>query len=291
MGKNSEITWTHHTFNPWWGCTKLSEACMYCYAEAWSKRSGVRIWGHAAERRFFEKEHWDEPIKWNKGAKNTGERKRVFCASMADVLEDRRDLDTWRQRLWKLIEDTPWLDWLVLTKRPENFAKMIPWSNTWPSNVWIGTTAENQKRAKQRIPMLLQHPAPIKFVSCEPLLGPVDLSQWLNHPNKKRPYKGLDWVIVGGESGFYARPMHPLWGRILRDQCSAAEVPFHFKQWGCWRPLENGVKSRVRTFRLDAPESESVTFIWKGKKASGRDLDGRVWDQIPLTPINGIACR
>ncbi len=283
MGKNSEITWTHHTFNPWWGCTKISEACKYCYAETWSKRSGAKIWGPTTERRFFKQEHWSEPIKWNKEAKNIGERRRVFCASMGDALEDRPDLDIWRLRLWKLMEDTSWLDWLVLTKRPENFEKMTPWSNTWPPNVWIGTTAENQERANQRIPVLLQYPAFIKFVSCEPLLGLVDLSQWLNHRNAIKPQTQIDWVIVGGESGFNARPMHPLWGRILRDQCLAAEVPFHFKQWGCWRPSENGMKALGRTFRFDAPNLESVTFIWKGKKAAGRDLDGRIWDEVPKT--------
>lgn len=281
MGRNSEITWTHHTFNPWWGCTKISEACKYCYAEAWSKRSGVKIWGPTAERRFFGKEHWREPIEWNKGAKKLNERRRVFCASMADILENRPDLDVWRARLWKLIEDTPWLDWLLLTKRPENFVKMVPWSNTWPPNVWIGTTVENQERATQRIPILLQYRAAIKFVSCEPLLGPVDLSQWLNHRNEKQFCIGIDWVIAGGESGFNARPMHPIWGRTLRDQCVAAEVPFHFKQWGCWQPSDNGLKSRSRTIRFEGPNVESVIFVWKGKKAAGRILDGQIWDDVP----------
>jgi protein gp37 len=289
MGRNSEITWTHHTFNPWWGCTKISEACTNCYAEAWSKRSGVK-WGPAAERRFFKEDHWNEPVKWNKEAKNSGERRRVFCASMADVLEFRHDLDSWRERLWKLIEDTPRLDWLVLTKRPENFAKMIPWSSNWPPNIWIGTTAENQERANERVPVLIEHPALIKFVSCEPLLGPIDLSQWLNHRNHKRSQAGIDWVIVGGESGINARPMNPMWGRILRDQCSATQVPFHFKQWGCWRPSNNGAKPGVRITRLNDPDSKSVIFIWKGKKASGRDLDGRIWDEIPLAPAQETLC-
>jgi protein gp37 len=282
MGKNSEITWTHHTFNPWWGCTKVSEACRNCYAETWSKRCGVKIWGPRAERRFFGKEHWREPIGWDKEAKKLRERRRVFCASMGDVLEDRPDLDTWRLRLWKLIEDTSWLDWLVLTKRPENFAKTVPWSRVWPPNVWVGTTAENQERANQRVPILLQYPASIRFVSCEPLLGLVDLSRWLNHRSERKPYMGIDWVIAGGESGFNARPLHPSWVRNLRDQCMVGRVSFHFKQWGSWRPSDNGLKSGLRKTCFQGPNIEPVTFIWKGKKAAGRDLDGRIWDDTPI---------
>lgn len=120
MGKNSRIEWTDHTFNPWWGCTKVSEACKNCYAEAWSKRVGQQVWGPQAERRFFGERHWLEPLKWNADAAAHGKRLRVFCASMADVFEDRRSLDPWRSKLWELIEATPQLDWLLLTKRPEH---------------------------------------------------------------------------------------------------------------------------------------------------------------------------
>lgn len=289
MGKDSEITWTHHTFNPWWGCTKISEACKYCYAESWSKRTGVKIWGSGAERRFFGEGHWLEPKKWDKESKNRKQRRRVFSASMADILEDRRDLDAWRSRLWKLIEDTPWLNWLLLTKRPENFGKMVPWDNNWPKNVWIGTTAENQEKAEYRIPILLQYPAIIRFISCEPLLGPIDLNQWLNHQNKdsslvnlsKKPDGKIDWVIVGGESGYNARPMHPSWVRKIRDQCITTSIPFHFKQWGCWWPSGNGRDSTSRTIYLRDPNLGPVTFVWKGKRSAGRDLDGRIWDEIP----------
>jgi protein gp37 len=281
MGRNSEISWTHHTFNPWWGCTKVSEACKNCYAEVWSKRTGAKVWGDGAERRFFSTEHWSEPIQWNKEAIRHHKRRRVFCASMADVLEDRRDLDLWRNRLWNIIEETPWLDWLLLTKRPENFRKMIPWAGNWPTNVWIGTTVENQEKANQRVPILLEYPALVRFVSCEPLLGKVDLNRWLNHYHKKQPSIRIDWVIAGGESGHNARPTHPSWARNLRDQCQSGNVPFHFKQWGCWRPSENGVKLGARTIRFQASDSEPITFIWKGKKAAGRDLDGRIWDGIP----------
>lgn len=279
MGKNSGIEWTNHTFNPWWGCTKISEACRHCYAEVWSKRTGVAIWGPTAGRRFFGEEHWRQPLIWNKEAKVLRKRKRVFCASMADILEDRPDLEKWRIDLWNLIRDTPWLDWLLLTKRPENFTKMVPWHNTWPENVWIGTTAENQERAKERIPVLLKFPAVVRFISCEPLLGPIDLSQWLNHREQQKP--SINWVIVGGESGHKARPMHPSWVRKIRDQCLALYTPFNFKQWGCWQPTTDKDGSSYKVTHIKDDNPEPVAFIWRGKKAAGRFLDGQIWDGIP----------
>jgi protein gp37 len=168
MARDSAIEWTDHTFNPWWGCTRVSPACKFCYAEAWSKRLGKQVWGKGAERRFFGEEHWRDPIKWNREAEHDGERRRVFCASMADVFEDRDDLNPWRARLWPLIENTPWLDWQLLTKRPEHIGRFVPWHQDWPGNVWIGTTAENQKWANKRIPELLQYPAAVRFVGAPP---------------------------------------------------------------------------------------------------------------------------
>src|SRR5271166_5607806 len=150
MGKNSKIEWTDHTFNPWWGCTKVSEACKNCYAEAWSKRVGQKVWGPTANRRFFGEKHWLEPVKWNADTQ-AGRRRRVFCASMADVFEDRRELDPWRQKLWDLIEVTPRLDWLLLTKRPELVATLARWGDDWPPNVWLGTTVEDQESADFRL--------------------------------------------------------------------------------------------------------------------------------------------
>ncbi len=141
MAKNSRIEWTTHTFNPWWGCVKVSPACKHCYAESWAKRVGSNVWGIKAERRFFGDKHWAEPLKWDVLAAASGVRARVFCASMADVFEDRRDLDVHRARLWKLIEATPHLDWLLLTKRPEIISRLAPWANQWPENVWLGTVA------------------------------------------------------------------------------------------------------------------------------------------------------
>jgi protein gp37 len=150
MGKNSKIEWTHHTFNPWWGCTKVSPACKNCYAETWARRIGADIWGRSAPRRFFSDQHWRAPLAWNSEAQDEGVRRRVFCASMGDVFEGRTDLNEWRVRLWQLIEDTPWLDWLLLTKRPERALDYVPWDLEWPENVWVGTTVENQRWVDHR---------------------------------------------------------------------------------------------------------------------------------------------
>lgn len=265
MAKNSRIEWTDHTFNPWWGCVKISPACKHCYAEAWAKRVGAGVWGARAPRRFFGDKHWAEPRRWNEEAKVTGRRHRVFCASMADVFEDRRELDPWRAKLATLISETHWLDWLLLTKRPDRAADLAPWGSAWPSNVWLGTTVETQAWAERRLPELVAVPAKVRFLSCEPLLARLDLSSWL------RPH--IHWVIAGGESGPRARPSDPAWFRALRDQCVAAGVPFHFKQWGNWAPAEEPSQaSRV----IGGTPLVRVT-----KKAAGRYLDGKTWDQLP----------
>lgn len=274
MSKNSKIEWTHHTFNPWWGCVKVSPACKNCYAETWAKRVGSDVWGAGAPRRFFSDAHWKQPLKWNDEAIRDRARRRVFCASMADVFEDRRDLDLWRMRLWELIERTPSLDWLLLTKRPECVSRLAPWGDHWPKNVWLGTTAEDQASADERVPALVGHKAGVMFVSCEPLLGPLDLRKWLDP-------SGLNWVIAGGESGTKARPMNPAWPRSLRDQCISAGVAFHFKQWGHWCPdgEPTGVKRKSTLMR--SPEGEEYRLIAVGKGAAGRVLDGFYWDELP----------
>ncbi|MGS0639592.1 DUF5131 family protein, partial [Citrobacter sp. VF227] len=173
-------------------------------ADSWAQRLALVLWGPNAPRRFFSDAHWKVPYEWNREAIKQNQRRRVFCASMAVVFEDRRDLDPWRERLWLMIEETPALDWLLLTKRPELIKDMVPWKRKWPANVWPGTTAEDQKWANERIPAPLRLPAQVRFVSCEPLLGPPDLRNWLAAPGEK---KGLHWVIAGGESGPKARPM------------------------------------------------------------------------------------
>jgi protein gp37 len=271
MAKDSRIEWTHHTFNPWWGCVKVSPACTHCYAESWAHRLGMGLWGRSQTRRFFNPDYWRQPLKWNKEARRSGERRRVFCASMADVFEGRADLHGWRELLWPLIEQTESLDWLLLTKRPHNVMRMVPWGSDWPANVWLGTTAENQKYADLRIPRLLEAPARIHFISAEPLLGPLSLRKWTD----------IDWVIAGGESGRGARPTDPNWVRTLRDECKAGCVAFHFKQWGHWSPsVPKGVSARHQ-IELGAETKARSVLYGVGKSAAGRILDGRTWDEMP----------
>lgn len=270
MGKNSSIEWTHHTFNPWWGCTKVSPACKHCYAETLAHRFGGAIWGAKAKRRTFADEHWQEPLRWHKCAEASKIRFRVFCASMSDVFEDRRDLDNERAKLWALIEATPALDWLLLTKRPEQVSKLTPWKKNWPVNVWLGTSVENQEWADIRLPQILSVPAKVRFLSCEPLLGPVDLN-----PHTKQG--GIHWIIAGGESGPGSRPMHPDWVRSLRDFAKRKKIPFHFKQWGNFAPaprLTNAAQI-IHTF------PDQVSMISRNKATNGRFLDGRTHDEFP----------
>lgn len=220
-----------YTFNTHWGCTKVSPACKSCYAERWAHRMGLKIWGQHTPRRFFGAKHWHAPVRWNAHAQKTGIRRKVFCSSMADVFEllpqDHPDLgkmDEARRQLWAVIAATPWLDWLLLTKRPENVLDMVPveWLTAWPVNVWMGTTTENQEEYDKRAPVLAGIPAPVRFLSCEPLLGPVFLN----------PALPVDWVITGGESGPGCRDSAPNWFRMLRDHSVQHGVPFFFKQWG-----------------------------------------------------------
>lgn len=250
MGQDSKIEWCDHTFNPWTGCQKVSPACDSCYAESWAKRSGLVKWGAGEARRRTSDAYWRQPIKWNSDAERDGARRKVFCASLADVF-DNQVLREWRDGLWILIESTPHLDWLLLTKRPQNIKKMLPapgdprvWGGGWP-NVWIGTTVENQEEADRRIPHLLAVPAAKRFLSCEPLLGPVDLRRFISQgwgSDSPTPSE-IDWVICGGESGPHARPSHPDWVKSLRDQCAANDVAFFFKQWGQWGPEDPARKT------------------------------------------------
>ena len=318
MGANTKIEWADHTFNPWVGCTKVSPACDHCYAESWAKRSGnAALW--QGQRRRTTAANWQKPRKWNREAEASGKRARVFCASLADVF-DNQVWDRHRHDLWHLIEQTPHLDWLLLTKRPQNISKMLPdpetgvkpWGAGWP-NVWLGTTVENQREAERRIHHLFSVPAALRFLSCEPLLGALDLRR-IDVPgygffdsltpgyfiDGGPPRRGLDWIIVGGESGPKARPMHPDWARSLRDQCQDAGVPFHFKQWGAWAPGEciDGPQTRTEAgatwhaggwlFDDITPKMGSELHrddepnVWRvGKKAAGRLLDGRTWDEMP----------
>lgn len=275
-------------------------------------------WGPSGKRAVAAESYWNKPLAWDRKAKAAGERHRVSCASLADVFEDREELVNPRIRLFDLIDRTPNLDWLLLTKRPEHAGTWLEGSRLqglWPRpNVWIGTSVENQATANERIPHLLQIPATVRFLSMEPLLGPVDLESWLYGPaygSTAGPRGGpggqtvtagpspIHWVIVGGESGPKARPMHPQWARSIRDQCVAAGVSFHFKQWGEWAPPDDDTPRGVREIYLSqrggvtpaaspydpgcpcchAPGDSQLVRV--GKKAAGRSLDGREWSEFP----------
>ncbi|WP_257814179.1 DUF5131 family protein [Burkholderia glumae] len=281
MGKDSRIEWTHHTFNPWWGCVKVSAACDHCYAETWAKRLGESVWGPETPRRFFGDAHWKEPLKWNREAAEENARRRVFCASMADVFENRPDLVGERLRLLELIEQTPNLDWLLLTKRIHLVHKQLPKGYDFPSNVWLGATVENQASARKRIKYLLEFTSPaVRFLSCEPLLGPLDLSEYLvRGDNGMR----VDWVIAGGESGPGSRPMDPVWPANLQRQCAKANVPFHFKQWGHWAPVDQvtDVMTKHTAVKVLRKDGSEVSVAAIGKSKAGRKLAGKHWDQFP----------
>lgn len=311
--KNSAIEWTDHTFNPWIGCTKVSPGCANCYAETlMDTRMGRVRWGKGKPRQRTSEAYWQQPLQWNRKAAlflqckrgcrfqstdagldgfcpRCGDpeadpvRPRVFCASLADWLDDEVPLE-WLADLLGLIAQTPNLDWLLLTKRPElwrhrirevaesgfpgelarrgmHFAEDWFWDRRCsPENVWIGTSVEDQVRAQERIPYLLRIPARVRFLSMEPLLGPVDLGISPPRGHTAETYHaGIHWVIVGGESGAEARPMHPVWARKIRDECAAAGVPLFFKQWG---------EHDERTIRM-------------GKKLAGRLLDGVEHNALP----------
>lgn len=340
------IEWTRgphgeqgYTFNPWTGCTKVGPGCDHCYAEGWAKRSGIVQWGPSAERRRTSEANWRNPLKWNAEAKRLGIRYRVFCASLADVF-DNEVPDEWRADLFDLIARTPNLDWLLVTKRIGNVERMVMDAlrtmfvrtnqepTTWPwANVWLGITVVNQAEADRDIPKLLATPAAVRFLSAEPLLGPVNLrhlnedretnevdclhpwtweqeiEQWRDTDDEWEEqfedhygvavsdasgpmHASVDWVIVGGESGPGARPMHPQWARDLRDQCAEAGVPFLFKQHGEWigvpdlRNLPGGAGPGFGSFdhRTHDQAHDAVRI---GKKAAGRLLDGVQHDGYP----------
>ncbi|GAA5117059.1 phage Gp37/Gp68 family protein [Luteolibacter yonseiensis] len=357
--KSSKIEWCDHTFNPWIGCTRVSPGCAHCYAANSTRArvlraAGHETWGKGAPR--SRTQTWREPIKWNREAAlslenyNTGvasgagmtelARPRVFCASLADWLDDEVPIE-WLADLLALVRLTPNLDWLLLTKRPENwFARVAGvrdvalerddmelhgFAHSWiaradrpaPQNVWVGTTVENQEMADKRIPLLLSIPAKVRFLSCEPLLGPVDLvaplvaarraglmSEGLTDEQACRvestfsDLDGIHWVIAGGESGPKARPMHPDWARSLRDQCQAADVPFLFKQWGehVTATIGNCYDGDSRQVELDGTDSSDWTIdrhtasteimVKIGKKKAGRLLDGREWNEFPTVEVN-----
>lgn len=236
--ENSKIQWCHHTFNPWMGCTKVSQGCANCYAEnLMDKRWGKVQWGPNGKRVRTSAANWKKPFQWDVAALEAGEPHRVFCASLADVFEDRDELIPWRDDLFSLIVATPFLDWMLLTKRPENIQRLWPEGVGYLANVWLGASVENQEVAKDRIVDLLWSPAPVHFLSIEPLLGPLCLSEIV--PWEKGPL--VDLIIMGGESGPGARPMDLEWVYdIMGDWPEGKEKPAMFvKQLGA-KPMLNG---------------------------------------------------
>jgi protein gp37 len=327
MAENSAIEWTDHTFNPWIGCTRVGPGCDHCYAADLSEaRLGVR-WGLGQPRRHTAASTWNQPRTWDRRAAKLRIRYRVFCASLADVFDNEVPAE-WRAELFTLIRETPNLDWLLVTKRIGNADKMAQAAGGWPQNVWLGATIVNQAEAGRDIPKLLAVEGPrFRFLSMEPLLGPVDLEQawhgesalssecwgdcaWCEKGytplwNCQRDWSGaryeagakqrsgLDWIIVGGESGPNARPMHPDWARSLRDQCADADVPFLFKRWGEWAPLLSAATVDWPATNVAWPDGhvgagspranggKGEQLYRAAKKVAGRTLDGALHDGRP----------
>lgn len=275
MGENTKIEWATHTFNPWTGCAKVSPGCDNCYAENWAKRSGQVKWGQGNPRKITSAQNWEKPLKWDREAQKTGIIPRVFCASLADIF-DNEVPDAWRDRLWDLIRTTKNLYWIIVTKRIGNADQMLPldWGDGWP-HVQLTVTITNQLEADRDIQKLIDTPAAYRGLSMEPLLGSVNLyraqSNW---------WLWVDSVIVGGESGPNARPMHPEWARSLRDQCTKWMVPFFFKQWGEWMPATDAHEMGIIAKLSDPWGLLQPLMARPGKQRAGRKLDGREWNEL-----------
>lgn len=336
MSKNTKIEWSHHTINFWWGCTEVSPACTHCYAREWARYTSTRLfgrlvtWGKGQMRAERLERARMEALALDRKAKKSGQRFLVFANSMADWLDDEVPA-AWLAHMLETIRLTPNLTWQLLTKRPENFEARVNeafdhshgdgWQSLWtqgdpPENVWIGTTVEDQTRADQRIPALLKIPAKVRYLSCEPLLGPVDLlevcngayfqnpltgSRWHDAENGATDREGerIHWVIAGGESGKATdiKPSNPQWFRQLRSQCVANGVPFFFKQWGEWVatdaiPLSSPLRSmpckgtgyvdyKGKLWPVDQAPCSSYLVRRVGTHNSGNLLDGVEHREFP----------
>ena len=307
MSESSKIEWTDATWNVVTGCEKVSPGCDNCYAETFAERwRGIP--GHHFETGFdvtLRPERMMLPLKWRKP-------KRIFVNSMSDLFH--KDVpDSYIAEVFSVMARTPQHTYQVLTKRHGRMRSLLSRPSfrdnlahlaDWPlPNVWLGVSVEDQKHANLRIPALVDTPAAVRFLSCEPLLGPIDLKQAVRTLGSERghgltasfvhaggccrKFHGIDWVIVGGESGRGARPMSPDWARSLRDQCETADVPFLFKQWGEYQPTDWKVIGRPSDRRnvLVGDPIDDLGHRWEmrrvGKGKAGRELDGRTWDEFP----------
>jgi protein gp37 len=341
----SKIEWTDATWNPIAGCSKVSPGCANCYAETMAKRlsamgqekykNAVDVKGRWSGSITFDEKALLKPLKIQKPT-------RFFVNSMSDLFHENVR-DEWIDSIFAVMANCPQHTFQILTKRPERMMEYLTAKTegygmqsgevkqltraaaaiatsgmgkfgstfSWPlQNVWLGVSVENQQAANERIPLLLQAPAAVRFLSIEPLLGSVNLNstlggvqwidgqrgcdgkhygigsnecpKWLHHHHDHRCQKGIDWVIVGGESGPGARPMHPQWARDLRDQCVKAGVPFFFKQWGEHLHTDQITCEIRKQFSFNKWINEpSDGFVRTGKKLAGRELEGRTWDEMP----------
>ncbi len=288
---DSKIEWTDDTLNFWWGCQKVSDACKFCYAErvALHFKPEVVLWGGDGSTRLLRLDAaFRDLARIENKAKHQGRPRRVFVQSMADICEERADLYDAQRQAWDVLDKYGRAGWVIpmlLTKRTEVMAlRAREWG--WPAAAWALTTVENQKAHDERVPHLLEIDAPVRALSCEPFLSDVRFTPpgvpWLNVRDHG---KAIHWIIAGGESGPQARPTHPRWFRSLRDQALQGGAAFHFKQWGEWAPEDRPEKLEQAQL-LDLPTEGMVRRV--GKKAAGRLLDGREWNEIPI-PQNRAA--
>ena len=311
MGSKTEISWTDATWNPVTGCTPVSPGCANCYAARYAKRQlGDFKAGRKFSKVLIHPDRLQIPLHWRKP-------RRIFVCSMGDFFNEQVP-SLFQKEIFRTMISAPQHTFQILTKRPYFMERTIReimnhiCGPHWrmPDNIWLGVTCEDQKQADERIPLLLQTPAAVRFVSMEPMLGLIKLTRhhaycpthdfdggFCTGSCPERIY--LDWVICGGESGPGARPVHPNWARSLRDQCVAADIPFHFKQWGEWEyrdwrhtslrkgdawVWDDGDWRRIYGREMPGNTSHCVAMRRSGKRNTGRILDGREWLEFPREP-------
>ena len=253
MSERTNIAWATSTWNPWIGCTRVGPGCDGCYAAVSRPARVFKVaWGPGQPRHRTAMSNWKEPLAWNRKAAKTGQPWRVFCSSLADVFDNQAPAGA-RSDLFRLIEATPELDWLLLTKRPENIGKMIDaggWFKGFPPNVWLGTTCEDQAAYDRRWPILAQFNLRVRFISYEPAIGPLTI---IHH--KEKP----DWIICGGESGKGFRDMPPIWAEDIMEECDEHFIPFFMKQMAGLKPIPEDLMIRQfpRSLAVPRPPSNS----------------------------------